>query len=170
MYTYNLKQSNKQISQRCWSKNTEHWWWGHTGHSLSDGNMVVVTESTPQLAPYTPASPAFLLSLALSKHLPALDLYPIFSPYNTCPVHPSFGWLLSPVISQLNVTSSGRTPYTLELKSGASNSLCFTTRSIFFFSILIVVRIFVVIVKCLSGFLLCHYIKSMMLMIFSLFK
>lgn len=40
MYTYNLKQSNKQISQRCWSKNTYHWWWGHTGHSLSDGNMV----------------------------------------------------------------------------------------------------------------------------------
>ena len=74
MYTYNLKQSNKQISQRCWSKNTYHWWWGHTGHSLSDGNMVVVTESTPQLAPYTPASPAFLLSLTLSKHLPALDL------------------------------------------------------------------------------------------------
>lgn len=132
MYTYNLKQSNKQISQRCWSKNTYHWWWGHTGHSLSDGNMVVVTESAPQLAPYTPASPAFLLSLALSKHLPALDLYPIFSLYNTCPVRLSLAWLLSPVISQLNVTSSGRAPYTLELKSGASNSLCFTTRSIFF--------------------------------------
>lgn len=132
MYTYNRKQSNKQISQRCWSENTEHWWWGHTGHSLSDGNMVVVTESTPQLAPYTPASPAFLLSLALSKHLPALDLYPIFSPYNSCPVHPSFGWLLSPGISQLNVTSSGRAPYTLELKSGVSNSVCFTTRCIIF--------------------------------------
>ena len=169
MYTYNLKQSNKQISQRCWSENTEHWWWGHTGHSLSDGNMVVVTESTPQLAPYTPASPAFLCPLHSANIFLHLTFI-LFSPPTTLVLYILHlaGFYHQSYLNSMSLTQ-GELSTHLNW-SQAYPILSVSQPGVLFFSVLIVVTIFVVIVKCLSSFLLCHYIKSMMVMIFSLFK